>query len=155
MPAWQHTYRIERTPEQVFDVVGTHLFENHPRWEPEVEELRPLTDGPIGVGSRALMVRRDMGRRSEVAYEIIAFEPGRRVSVTHVGTRMAFDLTFELAPEGTGATEFTARVRMAGRGIARALNPLIALQLAGRSDRLSRATVRVIEEQTAAALAVA
>jgi hypothetical protein len=153
MPSWEHTYRIDRTAEQVFDVVGTHLFENHPRWEPEVLELRPLTDGPIGIGSRALMVRREMGRTSGIAYVIVAFEPGRRVAVTHPDGPIAFDLEFDLARAGASATDFTVRVRMGGRGLARALNPLIALQLAGRSDRISRSAVRVIEERTAPAAA--
>jgi len=149
MPSWQHTYRVERTPDQVFDVVGTNLFTNHPRWEPEVEELHPLTEGPIGVGSRALMVRRDMGRRSEVAYVITEFEPSHTVAVTHPDGSMAFDLAFDLAPADGDATDFTVRVRMGGRGVARLLNPLIALQLPRRSDRLSRSAVRVIEAQTA------
>jgi polyketide cyclase/dehydrase/lipid transport protein len=155
MPSWQHTYRVDRTPDQVFDVVGTNLFANHPRWEPEVEELRPLTDGPIRVGSRALMVRRDMGRRSEIVYLVTEFEPSRHVAVTHPDGPMAFDLRFDLAPAGQGATDFTVSVRMGGRGFARLLNPLIALQLPRRSDRLTRATVRVIESQTAPRAAAA
>ena len=41
---------VRRPIEEVFDFVGTHYFENHPRWEREVVSVRKITDGPIGVG---------------------------------------------------------------------------------------------------------
>lgn len=31
MPTYQRAYRVARSADQVFDVIGTHLFENHPR----------------------------------------------------------------------------------------------------------------------------
>jgi len=57
MAKYEETYRLKRTPAAVFDVIGTHCYENHPRWEPEVVEIRPMSPGPIGLGSRAVMVR--------------------------------------------------------------------------------------------------
>ena len=61
---------VRRSVEEVFDFVGTHYFENHPRWEREVVEVRRLTDGPFGVGSRGVMVRQVYGRRSEAPLEV-------------------------------------------------------------------------------------
>ncbi len=148
MAAFERTYRVGRTPEQVFEVIGTNLYRNHPRWEPEVIEIRPLTDGPLRVGSRAVMVRKDGRRRSEVIYEITAFEPGRRVTSIHPGASMDFELTFDLAPVESSATDLTVRVRMTPHGLLRVIEPLMTLQLPSRSERLSRSMVRLVEAET-------
>ena len=151
MPRFERTYRIDRPASEVFDVIGTRMYENHPKWEKEVVAIRPVTTGPIGVGSRAVMVRQDGRRRSEQVYEITAFETGRRITSIHPEGPMDFELTFDLAPAGDSATDLTVRVRMAGRGALRLLNPMIGLQLPARSDRISRSMVAVVEAETARA----
>jgi hypothetical protein len=45
MATYAATRRVGRTPEEVFDVIGTHCYENHPRWEREIVEIRRLTPG--------------------------------------------------------------------------------------------------------------
>ena len=57
MITYTKTRRVERSAETAFDVIGTHVFENHPKWEAEVLEIRRLDQGAVGVGSRAVMVR--------------------------------------------------------------------------------------------------
>lgn len=151
MPRYERTYRIDRPASEVFDVIGTRMYENHPKWEEEVVAIRPVTAGPIGLGSRAVMVRQDGRRRSEQVYEITEFDPGRRITATHPDGPLAFELTFDLAPAGAAATDLTVRVQMAGRGAMRLLNPMIGLQLPRRSDRISRSMVAVIEAETAGA----
>ena len=47
MPTIVHTERVQRSAEHCFDVVIRHNRENHPRWEPEVLEIREVTGGPI------------------------------------------------------------------------------------------------------------
>lgn len=61
---------IKRPPEDVFRFVGERFFENYPRWSPEVVELTPLSDGPVGVGTMARQVRVDQGRRSESIFRV-------------------------------------------------------------------------------------
>lgn len=51
MSTYVSRHRVNRRIDDVFDVIGTRCYENHPRWEREVVEVRPLTDGPIGLGS--------------------------------------------------------------------------------------------------------
>ena len=151
MPQFERTYRIDRPASQVFAVIGTGIYENHPKWEQEVVAIRPVTAGPVGVGSRAVMVRQDGRRRSEQTYEITAFETDRRITATHPDGPMAFELTFDLVPAGESATDLTVRVRMAGRGALRLLNPVIGLQMPARSDRISRSMIAVVEAETARA----
>jgi hypothetical protein len=153
MARFRRTYRVARSAEQVFDVIGTHLYENHPRWEREVVEIRPLTPGPVRLGSRAVMVREEYGRRSEGTYEITAFEPGRLVSARHLDGPMDFDLSFGLAPVDERSCDLTVSVDMALRGRLRPLSPLLGIQLPGRSDRISRSCIALVEAGPPAAVA--
>lgn len=66
MLTYEARRRINRPPDAVFDLIGTNVYDNHPSWESEVVEIRPLTEPPVQLGSRAIMVRREYGRRSEV-----------------------------------------------------------------------------------------
>lgn len=147
MSTYDATYRLDRTPEEVFDVIGTHCYENHPLWEREVVEIRQLTPGPIGLGSRAIMVREEFGRRSETEYEVTAFEPARRIAFRHPQGSMLFELGFDLRAAGVAATDLTVHVRAEPRNALRLLSPLIALQLPRRSDRITRRLVELVESR--------
>ena len=83
MITYQTRRRVTRSAEDAFDVIGINVYDNHPRWEPEVVEIRRISHGPVGVGSRAVMVRRDYGRRREVLYEVTEFDPPRRIAFHH------------------------------------------------------------------------
>ena len=153
MPTFKRTYRVARSADQVFDVIGTHIYENHPRWEHEVVAIRPLTDGPVRIGSRAVMVRQEYGRRTEGTYEITAYELGRLVAARHLDGPMDFEISFGLVPVDDAATDLTVTVSMALRGRLRPLSPLLGLQLPGRSDRISRSMVALVESGPPAAVA--
>jgi len=135
---------ISRSPDEVFDFIGTNLYQNHPRWEREVLEIRPLTPGPVRLGSRAVMVREDFGRRSETEYEVVAFEPGRRVAVRQPNAAMLFELEFALAPAANG-TDFTVSVHIEPRGALRLLGPILGIQLRRTSHRLTDEMIRLVE----------
>lgn len=150
MPTYEATYRLDRTPAEVFDVIGTHCYENHPRWEREVVEIRPLTPGPIGLGSRAIMIREEFGRRSETEYEVTAFESARRIAFRHPQASILFELGFDLRAAGASATDLTVHVRMEPKGALRLLSPLFALQLPRRSDRITRSMIELVEARPSA-----
>ncbi len=61
MISYTKTRRVDRSAETAFDIIATHVFENHPKWEAEVLEIRRLDQGAVGVGSRAVMVRSEGG----------------------------------------------------------------------------------------------
>jgi len=145
MATYAATYRVDRTPEEVFDVIGTHCYENHPRWEREVVAIRPVTPGPIGLGSRAVMIREEYGRRSETEYEVTAFEPARAIAFRHPQSSMLFELRFDLRPAEGSTTDLSVHVRMQPRGLFRIMSPLLALQLPRRSDRITRRVIGLIE----------
>jgi uncharacterized protein YndB with AHSA1/START domain len=145
---------IARTPAEVFDVIGTHNYENHPRWEAEVLEIRPLQAGPIQLGSRAVMVRKDWGKVHETTYEVTDFQPDRRIAIRHLDGPLDFQLAFELAP-ASGGTELTVRVNAKPRGAMRLLGPVFGVVQRRVSNRLTDQMVGAIESRSVASAAPA
>ena len=69
---------VRRPSHEVFAFVADQT--NAPRWQSGIVEVRRLTDGPPGVGSRHTFTRTLMGRRMTGENEYVAFEPGEQVA---------------------------------------------------------------------------
>lgn len=138
---------VRRPVEEVFDFVGTHYFENHPRWEREVVEVRKVTDGPIGAGTRAVMVREEYGRQSEAPLEITTFAPPRTIAFRHLGGPMLFELTLVMTSTGATSTDLSAHVQIGLHGRHRLLTPMFAFNLPRISRRIIRTMVELIEAE--------
>ena len=145
MIEWQLTRQVDRSAEHAFDVIGTNMYENHPRWEKEVVEIRPLTPGPVGVGSRAVMVRQEFGRRSETEYEITEFEPGRRIAAFHPDAKMDFFIAFELDPIDADSCTIQVDVRAELQGWMRILEPVMRRVMPKQAARIADDMASVIE----------
>ncbi len=78
----------------LFHYLGEGLFENYPKWSPEVKELEQITPGPVMLGTEGRQVRVDQGRRTESRFKISAYEPG--VRLTLIGIADPFRCTYEL-----------------------------------------------------------
>jgi len=99
------TIRIERPPEEVWDVVsdlGTHL-----EWRPALVEFTQVSEGPLAVGSRIREVLRWRGRELVLDDVVTALEPGRRFGITGGWNAADFDLDIRLEPVGESATQVT------------------------------------------------
>ena len=71
---------VQRPPAQVFDFVATRHFDNHPRWDPDLLEMRQVTPGPVGPGTTAHVVRRQGRRRVEGIATVTEYQPCRRAA---------------------------------------------------------------------------
>ena len=142
--------RIDRPPDVVFELIGTNVYDNHPSWESEVVEIRPLTEPPVKLGSRAIMVRREYGRRSEVAYEVTEFELNRKIGFRHLDGPMDFEIEFLLVPSGEAGTDLTVQVQVQPKGAFRLLTPLIGRSLPKTSERITSQMVAFVEERGSA-----
>lgn len=71
---------IDRPADVVFDFYAVHHLQNHPRWDPKME-LRQLTDGPIGVGTRFKRRHTRIDTPIEGEMEVVEFEPDRAMGV--------------------------------------------------------------------------
>ena len=153
MITYTKTRRVERSAEAAFDVIGTHVFDNHPKWEAEVVEIRRLDDGPVGVGSRAVMVRSERGRTSETEYAVTEFIAPTRIAFDHPGSSLGFHISSTVTPVTATSCDVTTRVTMKPRGWTRLLSPLLRIGTPSRGDRLTAAQARVIETAAPASTA--
>lgn len=85
---------VECSTKDLFKYLGEDLFQNYPKWSPEVQELEQLTPGPVQLGTLGRQVRLDLGRRSESRFKIFTYEPGVRLAL--VGASDPFRCTYEL-----------------------------------------------------------
>ena len=134
MAVYEHSVEIARPPEEVFSFVTDTA--NYPRWQPSLVEIRPVTRGPLRVGSEATEVRRFLGREVETTWRCVEHEPTTRTAIESDEGPVPFRGTFVLEPEGAG-TRFTWTVETRGAA-ARVGGPLVG-----------RATRRELEENTA------
>src|SRR5450755_2607660 len=72
---------IHRPSDEVFAFVADQT--NAASWQSGIVEVRRLTDGPPGVGSRHTFTRTLMGRRMTGENEYVEFEPGEAGRVSH------------------------------------------------------------------------
>jgi uncharacterized protein YndB with AHSA1/START domain len=117
---------IRRPVEEVFAWVTdlTHSAE----WQAGLLEVRKLTDGPVGVGTRYTFVRQFMGRKVEAANEFVVYEPDQKVQFRIASGPMPGQGTylFEATPDGTKVTSI---VELEPGGLSRLAAPLIAASL--------------------------
>lgn len=136
---------INRPAPDVFEVVGSHAFEYHPQWEEEVVEVRRLTPPPRGVGSRAIMVRDERGKRKEVEYEVVGFDRGHRIDWCHNVPDMDFNLSITVQELSANTSSITAELSMKLHGVQRVLEPMIAMGMPKRGARILEGMADVAE----------
>lgn len=68
---------IDAPSDQVFEFIAIQHFENHPKWDPSIQEMTATSPGPIRRGSTARFVRVDRKRRSEGVLTVTEYEPDR------------------------------------------------------------------------------
>ncbi|MFZ1711824.1 MAG: SRPBCC family protein [Nitrosomonas sp.] len=78
---------------ELFRFLGENLFQNYPKWSPEVKELDQITPGPVQLGTIGRQVRIDHGRRTESRFKISAYDPGERLTL--LGMPDPFRCTYE------------------------------------------------------------
>lgn len=85
---------VECPASEIFQYLAEGLFENYPKWSPEVKELEQITPGPVKLGTEGRQVRVDHGRRTESKFKISTYMPG--VRLTLVGVSDPYRCTYEL-----------------------------------------------------------
>ncbi len=106
MAVIRNTALIACTPEQAFDYLVD--LRNELEWNPRVESMEKVTDGPIGVGTT---YRAKWKSSPSLDVECVEFEWPSRWAYHNGGPiEVAFSVHLEAAPEGTRLhAEFDAR----------------------------------------------
>ena len=100
---------IDRSADEVFAFVSE--FPNNPRWQHGQVSCRWTSDPPLRVGSTYDQHARFLGRDMVNAFEVIAYEPGRRIRFTSTGGTFPLTVTRTVEPLGDGRARFTEAVR--------------------------------------------
>ena len=101
MLEFENTIAIERPIDEVFAFLSD--FENIPKWNYYVLEVRQLSESPIGIGTTYHQLRKS----DQQDFRIIEFEPNHRVAVkTLPQSSPSFERRFTLYEEGD-----TTRIR--------------------------------------------
>lgn len=113
---------IRCTPEEAFDYLSDHRSELE--WNPRVESMEKVTDGPVGLGTR---YRAKWKSSPEVHVETIAYDRPRGWAV-HNGGPIEVTVTIRLEPVAEGTrlvSDFNARPH----GWFRLIYPLFLVQI--------------------------
>jgi hypothetical protein len=92
----ENQLRVERPVDEVFAFVAN--FENVPRWNYYVLEVRKTTQGPIAPGT----VFHQQRRSDAQEYRVTQWEPGVAVTVETLPPERAMRRTLTFKSEGTG-----------------------------------------------------
>jgi len=101
---------ISAPPSDVFAFLAN--LENLPAWQSGIVSAELKTPGPVGLGSRAHVVRSLMGQRIAVDVVVVGFEPGRSVELESAASGIGIRAVLDLQPGGSGtALSFTMEIR--------------------------------------------
>ena len=123
---------IRRPIADVFKYVSDPT--NEPAWHTDAAEARPITTGPMGVGSRIAYVFPFMGRRSTSIGEVVAFEPPHLEAIHFDSGPFGLKprITYRFEDLG-GSVRFTRQAEADTRGATRLIAPLMQRLLVRRS----------------------
>jgi hypothetical protein len=131
---------------EVFDHVAAHHFENHPRWDPDVLEMRQTSPGPVGVGTTAAVIRKQGKRRVEGTATVTAYEPVRSAAWQVDFGQFELKQGVELVPEEAGAaTRVLLSIESTAHGFLGLLLPLMRPRFRSTMERSVAAIAALVE----------
>jgi len=143
----QSSLAIERPTEEVFAVISD--FSRNPEWQDGMKSAVWTTEPPIAVGSTYDQVARFLGRDIITSFEVVAYEPGRSISIESRQSTFPIHITRSVEPLDGGRCVVTADVAGEPGGILGLLSPIMD-RLAARSVRGDYARLKALLEDTGA-----
>lgn len=126
------TVEIDRPADEVFAVISD--FSRNPEWQRGMKSAHWTTDPPTHVGSRYEQVARFLGRDVVTTFEVVAYEPGRSVTIESRQSSFPITVTRSVEPLGARRSKVSAHIAGEPRRFFRLFGPLLRL-VAERSVR--------------------
>ena len=141
----RETVEIDRPLEEVFNYVVN--VENAPKWQPAVIEVKRITNGPIGVGTKFKEVAKMMGRRVDTICEITELETNKKFAFKGTSSGpFEYESTYTLEPKENG-TSISIVGNFRTKGFWRLLEPFIKGEVAKESSQELAAMKEAIESR--------
>ncbi len=132
MAHYRATIDIEQPREDVFAYLSD--FSTTEQWDPGVVEAKCVNGAAVGPGSEFRLVAQFLGRKNELTYRIVEYDPPH--AVTFLGENATVTsrdrITFEEIAKGTRAT-YAADLAL--KGLLRIADPLLGLAFSRVGDR--------------------
>jgi carbon monoxide dehydrogenase subunit G len=129
------TITVTRPIDESFAYVAD--FATTAEWDPGIAQARRVDDGPIGLGSRFAVVAVFNGRRLDLIYEIVAYEPPERIVLRGEGKGFRGVDEITLTTEGNAQTRIDYVADIELTGIAKLAVPFMK----GRFDTMAKKAV--------------
>jgi dehydrogenase/reductase SDR family protein 12 len=114
---------IDKSAEDIFAFLN--VPENHPKFVPGMLEFKKTSPGPLGqVGATARGVRRFLGRKMELPYEITQYEPNTKLGMKGAIGPITFEDGYILDSMGA-STRVKFWLRPTLTGLARLARPIV------------------------------
>lgn len=116
------TIQVDRAPDEVFAFWSD--WTNNPRWQSGMERCTWTSEPPLRVGSTYDQEARFLGRLMRSSFEVVEYEPDRRIRIRTTAGTLPLDITREVLPQPDGGTTLHAIIRGEPTGVLRLLGPL-------------------------------
>ncbi|HET9416662.1 MAG TPA: SRPBCC family protein [Candidatus Limnocylindria bacterium] len=117
--------RIPAPPDEVFAYLAD--LDNVAEWQGGVTDARRTSEGPMGIGSTAIVVRNLMGQRLEAPLMVNEFDPPRRLGIGSEVSGVKAQAVLTLAPaDEAHATDLAFSMEIRGSGFTSFMEPMIA-----------------------------
>ena len=143
--------QVETIINRPVGVVGAYAGDptNAPKWYANIKSVDWLTPSPVGVGSRMDFVAQFLGRRLAYTYEVVEYEPERRLVMRTADGPFPMETTYTWEPVGEGATRMTLGNRGNPSGFSRVAAPVMEAAMR-RATTKDLARLKVMLEAAAA-----
>lgn len=113
---------VDRPADEVFAYWSD--WTNNPRWQQGMVACTWTSEPPLRLGSTYDQEARFLGRPVRSSFEVVEYEPGRRVRIVSTAGTMPLDITREVEPRAGGGTTLHATIRGGPEGVLSMFDPL-------------------------------
>jgi len=144
-------YRTEVVVPTALDTTFAYLsrFSSAQEWDPGVIRAQMVTPEPVGLGSRFTLTAVFLGAKVPLEYEIIEYDPPRRVVLAAENRSVRSTDTIWFNSATTGCTVVRYEAVLLPKGVARLADPLFALALRRVGERAASGLQAALADRAA------
>ena len=142
---FEGTAVVARPIEEVFAFLADG--ENDVKFSPRVQEIRKLTDGPVGAGTRYASTVKDAGMTTKREFELTEFVVPTRIRWSERSKNAVTAPVggYDLAPEGTTDTRVTVFNELEGHGFGKLVVGFALRSARKGADEFAASIKRAVE----------